>query len=150
MIRATTALALAFILTGCQSLPGADSSIADNQVLISAQHCLEESVGDRNRIHFGPCLKITDINGQEPNVRNDGFIALPAGQPFKIGTSCVYRHADGSPIPATMETTIFQVQSSTFPRGGQRWYLHAHEQARGVIGCKPTLARSKYPVKKTD
>ena len=28
-----------------------------------------------------------------------------------------------------MGTAEFQVDSTTFPEGGQRWYLHAHEQA---------------------
>lgn len=150
MTRATLPLLLALTLTGCQSLPGQDSGIADNIVLLSGYHCLEETVGDRNRVHFGPCLKITDINGEEPNLRDDGFIALPVRRALKLGTSCVYRHADGTPIPATMETEIFQVQNTTFAHGGQRWYLHAHKRARGVIGCEPVLSRSVFPLEKTD
>ncbi len=150
MIRATYTLLLALTLTACQSMPGQESGIADNIILLSAHHCLEETVGDRNRVHFGPCLKITDVNGREPVVRDDGFIALPAGQALKLGTSCVYRHADGTPIPATVETEVFQVQITTFTRGGQRWYLHPHKQARGVIGCEPVLSRSVFPTEKTD
>ena len=67
-----------------------------------------------------------------------------------IGTSCVYRHADGTPIPSTVQTRNFPVASNTFTNGGQRWYLHAHKQARQVIGCEPTLSRSVYPTRKTD
>ena len=108
------------------------------------------AVGDQDRIHFGPCLKITDINGEAPTVRSDGFIELPVARPMTIGTSCVYRHADGTPIPATVGTAEFQVDSTTFPDGGKRWYLHAHEQARGVVGCQPTLSTSVFPTRKTD
>jgi len=150
MSRTFAPLLIAVSLTACQSLPGVDPDIGDNTVLLSAQHCLEEPVGDNNRIHYGPCLKITEINGNKPAVRDDGFIALPAGQPFTIETACVYRLADGQPIPATVETATFPVRADTFSRGGQRWYLHAHKQARGIIGCSPTLAPSVYPLENTD
>ena len=150
MSRTFAPLLIAVSLTACQSLPGVDPDIGDNTVLLSAQHCLEEPVGDHNRIHYGPCLKITEINGNKPAVRDDGFVALPVGQPFTIETACVYRLADGQPIPATVETATFPVRADTFSRGGQRWYLHAHEQARGIIGCSPTLAPSVYPLENTD
>jgi hypothetical protein len=42
------------------------------------------------------------------------------------------------------------VREDTFTRGGQRWYLHAHKQARRVIGCEPTLSRSVRPTRRTD
>ncbi|WP_372965822.1 hypothetical protein [Marinobacter sp.] len=150
MIRATFPLLAALTLSACQSLPGQESDIGDNIILLSAQHCLEETVGENNRIHFGPCLKVAEINGEKPVLRSDGFIALPVGQPATLTAACVYRHADGTLIPATMETTTFEIQSNTFTQGGQRWYLHAHTQARGIIGCKPTLSRSIYPVNKTN
>ncbi len=150
MIRTLAPLLIAVSLTACQSLPGVDPDIGENAVLLSAQHCLEEPVGDNNRIHYGPCLKITEINGSKPKVRDDGFIALLARQPVTIETACVYRLADGSPIPATVETATYTVRPDTFPRGGRRWYLHAHKQARGVIGCSPTLAPSVYPLEETD
>ncbi|WP_323751390.1 hypothetical protein [Marinobacter sp.] len=150
MTRTLLPLLAAASLTACQSLPSVHPDIGDNAVLISAQHCLEETVGDNNRVHYGPCLKITEINGNKPNVRTDGFIELTIGQPAKIETACVYRLADGRPIPATVETATFQVRADTFPNGGRRWYLHAQKQARGVIGCQPTLAPSVYPLEKTD
>ncbi|QBM16143.1 hypothetical protein MARI_02230 [Marinobacter sp. JH2] len=150
MIRTLAPLLIAVSLTACQSLPGVDPDIGENAVLLSAQHCLEEPVGDNNRIHYGPCLKITEINGSKPKVRDDGFIALLARQPVTIETACVYRLADGSPIPATVETATYTVRPDTFPRGGRRWYLHAHKQARGVIGCSPTLAPSVYPLEEAD
>lgn len=142
--------ALTVTLTGCQNLPDAKEGANRNIVFLKAAHCLEEPVGDQDRIHFGPCLKITDVNGEAPTVRSDGFIELPVARPVTIGTSCVYRHADGTPIPATVGTAEFQVDSTTFPEGGQRWYLHAHEQARGVVGCQPTLSTSVFPTRKTD
>lgn len=143
-------VALATVLAGCQSLPDTSQNKASTVVYLKATHCLEESVGDQNRIHFGPCLKVTDINGESPAVRDDGFIELPVARALTIGTTCVYRHADGTPIPATVGTADFQVGNTTFQTGGRRWYLHAHEQARGVIGCKPTLSTSRYPTHKTD
>ena len=84
MIRTLAPLLIAVSLTACQSLPGVDPDIGENTVLLSAQHCLEEPVGDNKRIHYGPCLKITEINGSKPRVRDDGFIALPASQPVEV------------------------------------------------------------------
>ena len=150
MKRAAVTLLLSAGLAACQSLPGPQGDIADDVVLLKAHHCLEEKVGDQNRIHFGPCLKVISINGQPPKVSDDGFIPLPVRQAMTIGTSCVYRHADGTPIPSTVQTRDFPVASNTFTNGGQRWYLHAHKQARQVIGCEPTLSRSVYPTRKTD
>ena len=150
MKRAAVTLLLSAALAACQSLPGPKGDIADDVVLLKAHHCLEEKVGDQNRIHFGPCLKIISINDEPPQVSDDGFITLPVRQAMTIGTSCVYRHADGTPIPSTVQTRNFPVASNTFTNGGQRWYLHAHKQARQVIGCEPTLSRSVYPTRKTD
>jgi hypothetical protein len=42
------------------------------------------------------------------------------------------------------------VRPDMFTRGGQRWYLHAHKQARRVIGCEPTLSRSVHPSRSSD
>ncbi|MBR9871791.1 MAG: hypothetical protein GYB26_11710 [Gammaproteobacteria bacterium] len=150
MTRTLLPLLAAASLTACQNLPGTAPDIGDNLVLLSAQHCLQEAIGDNDRVHYGPCLKITDVNGRKPAVRSDGFITLAVGQAATLGTACVYRLADGQPIPATVETAIFEVKRDTFTRGGQRWYLHAHKKARGVIGCSPTLARSVYPLEETD
>ena len=75
---------------------------------------------------------------------------IPAATALTIGVSCVYRHADGSPIPATMENADFAVTRATFAQAGHRWYLHAHKQARQVVGCQPTLSRSVYPTHDTD
>ncbi|WP_288372080.1 hypothetical protein [uncultured Marinobacter sp.] len=150
MKRAAVTLLLSAGLAACQSLPGPQGDITDDVVLLKAHHCLEEKVGDQNRIHFGPCLKVISINDEPPQVSDDGFITLPVRQAMTIGTSCVYRHADGTPIPSTVQTRDFPVASNTFTNGGQRWYLHAHKQARQVIGCEPTLSRSVYPTRKTD
>jgi len=49
-----------------------------------------------------------------------------------------------------MENSDFAVSKTTFAEPGQRWYLHAHKQARGVVGCEPTLSRSIYPTHDTD
>lgn len=149
-MRAIATLLLSLALTACQNLPDRQEGAAGSVVFLKAHHCLEESVDDVNRIHFGPCLKVTDINGQPPQVREDDFIELPIRQALTLGTSCVYRLADGTPIPATMETTNFQVRSDTFTSGGQRWYLHAHKKARGVIGCEPILSRSVFPTERTN
>jgi len=152
------------ILAGCQSLsdktpvnepdnenlPASAEGRGRNTVLLNAQHCLSEYLRDQGRVHYGPCLKIISVDGDAPQVREDGFIALPVATSMTLGTSCVYRHADGSPIPATMETTDFRVNPQTFTEPGKRWYLHAHKQARQVVGCKPTLSRSKNPTYKTD
>lgn len=150
MKRAAVTLLLSAGLAACQGLPGPQGDIADDVVLLKAHHCLEEKVGDQNRIHFGPCLKVISINDEPPQISDDGFITLPVRQAMTIGTSCVYRHADGTPIPSTVQTRDFPVASNTFTNGGQRWYLHAHKQARQVIGCEPTLSRSVYPTRKTD
>jgi len=118
--------ALTVTLTGCQNLPETKEGANRNVVFLKATHCLEEPVGDQDRIHFGPCLKITDVNGEVPTVRSDGFIELPVARPVTLGTSCVYRHADGTPIPATVGTAEFQVNSTTFP------------EAASVGTCMPT------------
>ena len=149
MKRLITVLALT-ALAGCQNLPERTEGTERNVVFISAQHCLEEQVGDQDRIHFGPCLKITEVNGQTPVIRDDEFIELPVATPLTLSTACVYRHADGSPIPGTVETAEFQVTRTTFPNAGQRWYLHAQTQARNVVGCRPTLSRSVFPTYRTD
>lgn len=149
-MKAIAALLLLVALTACQNLPDRQEGLAGDVVFLKVHHCLEEPVDNARRIHFGPCLKVIDINGQAPQVREDGFIALPIRQALSIGTSCVYRHADGTPIPATMETTEFQVGPDTFTTGGQRWYLHAHKKARRVIGCEPTLSRSVNPTERTN
>lgn len=138
------------ILSGCQSLPDPEEGAARNTVFLSAQHCLSEYLKDLEKNHYGPCLKITSVAGTSPAIRDDGFIELPVAERLVLGTSCVYRHADGSPIPQTMETVDFTVTKTTFSKPGQRWYLHAHKQARNVIGCEPTLSRSTYPTYKTD
>ena len=160
----TILLACLLILTGCQSLsdkkpvsepdngnPPASTEARDrNTVFLSAQHCLSEYLREQRRVHYGPCLKIISVDGDTPQVRDDDFIELPLGTSVILGTSCVYRHADGSPIPATMETKDFRVTPKTFTQPGKRWYLHAQTQARQVIGCEPTLSRSKNPTYKTD
>lgn len=151
MHRLLIILPALLLLAGCQSLTsGAAGDIPSSQVLLSAQHCLSEYLEEQDRIHFGPCLKIISVNGEKPVVRPDGFIELPVATALHLQTTCVYRHADGTPIPATVSTAPFEIQTNTFPSGGQRWYLHAHRQARGVTGCEPTLARSLYPTYKTD
>ena len=138
------------ILQGCQSLRSGQDGIEADTVFVSASHCLNEYLDDLEKVHYGPCLKIIAINGEEPDVREDGFVELPVATALTIGVSCVYRHADGSPIPATMENSDFSVSKTTFAEPGQRWYLHAHKQARGVVGCAPTLSRSVYPTHDTD
>ncbi|SOB78266.1 hypothetical protein SAMN04488490_4130 [Marinobacter sp. LV10R510-11A] len=160
----TLLLACLLTLAGCQSLsdnksasssgyenlPASAQGKTSNAVFLSAQHCLSEYMSDQSRIHFGPCLKIVSVDGDSPQVRDDGFIELPAATPATIGTSCVYRHADGSPIPATMETTDFHVTQQMFTEPGKRWYLHANKKARQVIGCDPTLSRSTSPTETTN
>lgn len=160
----TLLLACLFTLAGCQSLsdnhstsgpsnenlPTSAEGKDHHSIFLSAQHCLSENLSEQGRVHFGPCLKIVSVDGGSPEVRDDGFIELPAATSVVLGTSCVYRHADGSPIPATMETTDFNVTPQTFTKPGKRWYLHANRKARRVIGCEPTLSRSKSPTEKTD
>lgn len=150
MQRLLTACAMGLLLAGCQSQPPVATDVAPGSALISARHCLSEYLEDLEKNHYGPCLKIITVDGQRPPVRADGFIEIPVRTPLILGVSCVYRHADGTPIPATMETTGFAVTSSTFENPGIRWYLHAHKQARHVVGCKPTLSRSVYPTHDTD
>ncbi|MBW0147060.1 hypothetical protein [Marinobacter arenosus] len=150
MKRLFAALISILALAGCESLPDKQEGAARNVVFLSAQHCLSEFLEDLDKNHYGPCLKITGVEGNPPQVREDGFIELPVATPLTLATSCVYRHADGSPIPQTMETVDYTVTERTFTKAGQRWYLHAHKQARGVIGCEPTLSRSTYPTYETD
>lgn len=151
MPRVLPLLLALLLFTGCQSLPsGTGSSVPADRILLSAQHCLDEYVDDQDRLHFGPCLKVISVNGEKPVVTEDGFIELPVATALSLQTTCVYRHADGTPIPATVSTATFEIEADTFESDGQRWYLHAHRQARGVTGCKPTLARSIYPTYKTD
>jgi hypothetical protein len=138
------------LLYGCQSLPSAEEGIETDVVYVSASHCLNEYLDDLKKVHYGPCLKIITINGEEPDIRKDGFVELPVATALTIGVSCVYRHADGSPIPATMENAVFPVSNSTLTKAGQRWYLHAHKQARQVVGCHPTLSLSVHPTYSTD
>ncbi|KAA1176191.1 hypothetical protein FWJ25_03405 [Marinobacter salinexigens] len=141
---------MVLVLAGCQSLPEGPKPTADNTILLSSEHCLSEYLKDLDKEHYGPCLRITEVNGQQPAIRDDGFIELPVARALTLNTSCVYRHADGTPIPLTVETAEFRITNETFTKPGQRWYLHAQEQARGVIGCKPTLSRSIYPTYKTE
>ncbi|WP_417566445.1 hypothetical protein [Marinobacter sp.] len=151
MPRVRLLLLAMLLLAGCQSLPsGTEGSLPNDRILLSAQHCLNEYIEDQDRVHFGPCLKVISVNGKKPVVREDGFIELPVATALSLQTTCVYRHADGTPIPATVSTAAFDVKANTFAYGGQRWYLHAHRQARGVTGCEPTLARSIYPTDRTD
>ncbi|WP_417516801.1 hypothetical protein [Marinobacter sp.] len=156
----TLLLASLLSIAGCQSLPdqqpgnknasASQEGATSGTVFLSAQHCLSEYLRDLAKVHYGPCLKIISVDGETPQVQDDGFIELPVATSVTLGTSCVYRHADGSPIPATMETTDFSVTPQTFKKPGVRWYLHAHKQARQIIGCEPTLSRSKSPTYKTD
>ena len=61
------------ILQGCQSLPAGQDGIEADTVFVSASHCLNEYLDDLEKVHYGPCLKIIAINGEEP-VREDGFV----------------------------------------------------------------------------
>lgn len=151
MPRTLLFLSAIILLSGCQSLPSEKTGdIPPGSILLSAQHCLKEYIDDLDKVHFGPCLRIVSVDGETPPVTEDGFIALPVATAFNLETSCVYRHADGTPIPATVTTATFEVTPKTFTSGGRRWYLHAHKQARGAIGCEPTLAPSVYPTVKTN
>lgn len=145
-------LSLLVLLAGCQSSPSATgpAPVADDRVLLSAQHCLDEYLKDLRRKHYGPCLKVVAVDGEPPVVRDDGFIELPVATAITLDTSCVYRHADGTPIPATITVARFEIGQNTFTKAGKRWYLHAHKQARGVVGCEPTLSTSVYPSHKTN
>jgi len=139
------------VLTGCQSLPDQPQATGSGTtVFLSAQHCLSEYLDDLKKVHYGPCLKVTGINGNTPEIREDGFIELPVATAMTVNTSCVYRLADGSAIPATVEEADFVITRQTFTRPGERWYLHAQTRARQVVGCKPTLSRSIYPTEETD
>lgn len=140
-------LACLLVLAGCQSSPDLQ---APDSILLSSQHCLSEHLREQDRLHYGPCLKIITVDGDKPQIRQDGFIKLPVATSVTLGVSCVYRHADGSPIPITVETTDFIISPQTFTKPGIRWYLHAHEQARQVVGCKPTLSRSESPTRTTE
>ncbi|MFO7529986.1 MAG: hypothetical protein R6W86_14475 [Marinobacter sp.] len=151
MPRILPFLSTLLILSGCQSLPPAtEGDIPPGTVLLSTQHCLKEYIKDLDKFHFGPCLKVVSVNGQAPLAREDGFIELPIATALHLETSCVYRHADGTPIPATVSTAVFEVKHDTFTNAGKRWYLHAHKQAKDVIGCEPTLAPSVYPTHGTN
>jgi hypothetical protein len=141
---------LILALAACQSLPDRQEGEARNTVFLSAQHCLSEYLEDLDKVHYGPCLKVVSVAGTSPAVRDDGFIELPVATPLVLRASCVYRHADGSPIPQTVEEVEYRITGQTFTKPGERWYLHAHQQARNVIGCQPTLARSTYPTYQTN
>ncbi len=150
MNRTIASLTSILIVSGCQSLPDSPEHTGRNTVFLSAQHCLSEYLEDLEKNHYGPCLKVVSVAGTAPAVTREGFIELPVATPLTLETSCVYRHADGSPIPQTMETVEFTITPQTFSKPGERWYLHAHKQARDVVGCEPTLSRSTYPTYKTD
>lgn len=150
MNRTIASLTSILIVSGCQSLPDSPEHTGRNTVFLSAQHCLSEYLEDLEKNHYGPCLKVVSVAGTAPAVTREGFIELPVATPLPLETSCVYRHADGSPIPQTMETVEFTITPQTFSKPGERWYLHAHKQARDVVGCEPTLSRSTYPTYKTD
>ncbi|MBZ2168672.1 MULTISPECIES: hypothetical protein [Marinobacter] len=146
-----TALTILLLLAaGCQSLPDNEEGIERNVVFLSAEHCLSEEIEDLDKIHYGPCLKIVAVEGQPPQPREDGFIELPPATPITLTAGCVYRHADGTPIPQTFETVDIAITERTFTEAGVRWYLHAHERAQRVTGCEPTLSRSVFPTYKTD
>jgi len=150
MFRTLAFLAATLTLAGCQSNPEAPADSGRNTILLSAQHCLSEYIDDLEKNHYGPCLKVLSVAGTPPAVRSDGLIELPAATALTLEVSCVYRHADATPIPQTMETVEFAITDETFPKAGERWYLHAHKQAREVVGCEPTLSRSTFPTYKTD
>lgn len=150
-MKRTLLLAATLLLVyGCQSLPPAAEELESDAVFLKSSHCLEEYLGDLGKVHYGPCLRVVSVNGKKPAVGEDGFLELPTETSLTLGVSCVYRHADGSLIPATVENAEFAVSESTFTEAGQRWYLHAHKQARRVVGCEPTLSRSIYPTYNTD
>lgn len=150
MYRALIVAAALLTLAGCQSNPGAPTDTGRNTILLSAQHCLSEYIDDLEKNHYGPCLKVLSVAGTPPAVRPDGFIELPVATALDLEVSCVYRHADATPIPQTMETVAFAITDETFSKAGERWYLHAHKQAREVVGCEPTLSRATFPTHKTD
>ncbi|WP_203300060.1 hypothetical protein [Marinobacter sediminum] len=150
MNRTIASLTSMLIVSGCQSVSDSPEHAGRNTVFLSAQHCLSEYLEDLEKNHYGPCLKVVSVAGTAPAVTREGFIELPVATPLMLETSCVYRHADGSPIPQTMETVEFTITPQTFSKPGERWYLHAHKQARDVVGCEPTLSRSTYPTYKTD
>ncbi len=150
MNRTLATVTALLILTGCQSLPDKPADTGRDTIFLSAQHCLSEYIDELDKNHYGPCLKVISVAGTPPPVREDGFIELPARTALRLEVSCVYRHADGTPIPQTMETVSFATSDQTFPKAGERWYLHAHQQARGVVGCEPTLSRATFPTYKTD
>lgn len=150
MYRSLAFLIALLTLAGCQTTPAAPADSSRSTVLLSGQHCLSEYIDDLEKNHYGPCLKVLSVAGMPPAVRADGFIELPVATALDLQVSCVYRHADATPIPQTMETLAFAITNETFPKAGERWYLHAHKQARKVIGCEPTLSRSTFPTYKTD
>lgn len=150
MTRTIALLTLALIVSGCQSMSDTRPGSERNTAFLSAQHCLSEYLKELEKNHYGPCLKVLSVAGTPPAVTDDGFIELPIATPLSVSASCVYRHADGSPIPQTMETVEFTITAQTFSKPGERWYLHAHKQARDVVGCEPTLSRSTFPTYKTD
>ena len=94
--------ALMVLLAGCQSMPDKQTGVAQNLVFLSAQHCLNEYLDDLEKVHYGPCLKVIEVDGESPTPGPDGFIRLPVAALLTINTSCVYRHADGTPIPLSV------------------------------------------------
>lgn len=141
-MKPVLAFALLFLLGGCQPLPARDEGVAKNAVFLKSEHCLNEYVDEQKWVYYGPCLKVTSVNGSEPAVRPDGFIEVPVRTRLTLGVYCVYRSQDGSYRDETAIPATVVIREDEFTRPGQRWYLHPHTQALRAKGCKPTLSRA--------
>ena len=137
-------------LAGCQSLPSAEEGRARGVFFVASENCLSTYIEDQNRLHLGPCLTITAVNGQPPAVRPDGFIELPVGDPTELALDCVYRHQEGTfrEQPRTGKSLVLSPERFTEP--GQRWYPGIRTAGHDAVhhrdtDCTPSLSRAAQP-----
>lgn len=149
MLRSSLAF-IVLALVGCQSLPSAEEGRARDVFFVASENCLSTVIEDQNRLHLGPCLTITAVNGRPPAVRPDGFIELPVGERTELALVCVHRHQDGTFHEQRRAGQSLVLSPQRFTEPGQRWYPGIRTAGPDVIhqrdtGCTPSLSRAAQP-----
>ncbi|MGB1951654.1 MAG: hypothetical protein ACPHQ9_12855 [Marinobacter sp.] len=137
-------------LVGCQSLPSAEEGRARDVFFVASENCLSTYIEEQNRLHLGPCLTITAVNGQPPAVRPDGFIELPVGERTELALDCKHRHQDGTFHAQRRAGKSLVLSAERFTESGQRWYPGIRTAGPDAIhqrdtDCTPSLSRAAQP-----
>jgi hypothetical protein len=138
-------IGLLLALSGCQSLPSAEDGRSRDVVFVTSENCLSQFIEDQKRVQLGPCLILSGVNGQSPEVCPDGFVELPAGRSASLEVTCVPRHQDGKPQQGRRARTTLAVPAHQIDTAGRRWYLNTDESLVRNPGCKPMLSPAAQP-----